>query len=124
MPQTTRTFILDGYTFPQADIPARGPIEAVTPQRWARQSMIGSAQVGDVLTFIGFQNQSWFFVSKCVTATKDKLIAVFEAKIEVVFKTPEESGGFNVLMTTLEIEYLTPQENGKYLCRFELVRRP
>lgn len=123
MPQTTRTFELDTYTFPQADIPARGPIEAVTPQRWTRHPIVGTVQPGDVMTFIGYESQSWDFISKCITATKDKLLAVFNARAEVVFKTPEEAGGFNVLMTTLQIEFLAPQEDSKFLCRFSLIRR-
>lgn len=123
MPQTIRTFSLDAYVFPQADIPARGPIEVVTPQRWARHSVIGTVQPGDIMTFIGFGSQDWDFISKCVEATRNKLQAVFNARAEVVFKTPEESGGFNVLMDSLNIEHLTAQEDSKFLCRFHLIRR-
>ncbi len=73
---TAYVFVLDGYTFPRADVPARGPIEEFDIQRWSEQDVLGTANPGTILTFLGTKSQQWDFVSRGVTATKDKLVGV------------------------------------------------
>jgi len=121
---TAYAFILDGYTFPRADVPARGPIVYHQPQNWSEQDIVGSTTTGaTVLTFLGLKSQQWTYVSRAVTATKDKLLAVYNAHIPVVMKTPQDGTGVNVVMTELEIQYIEPIEDGKFLCTFTLMRR-
>lgn len=121
---TAYVFVLDGYTFPRADIPAHGPIEEFDEQIWSEQDVLGTASPGTILTFLGTKSQSWDFVSRGVTATKDKLVAVHAARLPVTFKTPQNaSTGFSVLMTRLNIPYDEPIEDGKWLCEFTLVAR-
>ena len=117
-------FEIDSYEFPRADTPARGPVIYAAPQRWAEYNPIGTtANDASILTFLGLTSQRWDFVSRADTTTKDKLLAVFNARASVNFKTPQDAVGFNVLMRTLEIQHLEPIEDGKFLCRFTLVRR-
>lgn len=120
---TAYVFELDGYTFPRGDVPARGPIIEITPQRWSKQDVLGATNPGSILTFLGFESASWDLVSHAVTATKDKLLAVYNGRTEVLWKTPQNTTGFNVLMTRLAVQYAEPIENGKFLCEFTLVRR-
>lgn len=120
---TTYDFIIDGYTFPRADVPARGPIVEFSPQRWSEQDVLGTADPGTILTMIGTRSQRWTYTSRAVTATKDKLLAVYNGQIAVVWKTPQNTTGFDVVMTRLVIQYDEPIENGKFLCEFDLVKR-
>jgi len=121
---TAYAFILDGYTFPRADVPARGPIVYHQPQNWSEQDVVGNTgTAATVLTFLGLKSQRWTYVSRAVTATKDKLLAVYNGRIPVVLKTPQDATGVNVVMTDLIIEYAEPIENGKFLCTFILMRR-
>ena len=85
--------------------------------------MLGTADPGTVLTMIGTQSQRWTFVSRAVTATKDKLLAVYNGQNEVTLKTPQNTTGFKVIMTRLVVHYEEPIENGKFLCEFDLVKR-
>lgn len=127
---STYTIVLDGYTFLDGELPFRGPLEEFSPQVWARQNVIGTADPGTVLTFMGTTSQEWDFVSRASTTTKDKLLAVYNAQTKVIFKTPQNpTTGFTVLMTRLRIQHETPIENtaadglGKFLCEFTLVKR-
>lgn len=121
---TPYVFVLDGYTFPRADVPARGPIEEFTPQRWTGQNTLGTSFQGRILTLMGTDSQEWDLVSRASSATKDKLIAVHNAGVSVVWLTPQNpSTGLNVILTELRIDYLEPIESSKYLCNFTLVRR-
>ncbi|RPJ39822.1 MAG: hypothetical protein EHM35_01355 [Planctomycetaceae bacterium] len=121
---TAYAFILDGYTFPRSDVPARGPIVYHQPQNWGKQDIVGATTTGaTVLTFLGLKSQEWTFVSRAATATKDKLLAVYNGRIPVLLKTPQDATGVNVVMTELAIQYSEPIEDGKFLCEFTLVRR-
>lgn len=121
---TSYVFDLDGYTFPRDDVPARGPLEEFSPQVWAEQDVLGTADPGTILTLMGTLSQRWDFVSRAVTATKDKLIAVYNGQLAVTFKTPQNpTTGFNVVMTRLLIQHAEPIEDGKFLCEFTLVKR-
>ncbi len=121
---TAYAVILDGYSFPRSDIPFRGPIAEFTPQQWVKQDVIGTANPGTILTRVGTRSLEWpAFESRASTATKDKLIAVYEAGAVVLFQTPQNPTGFNVVMTDLDISYMDPIEGGRWLCRFTLVRR-
>ncbi|HLF79656.1 MAG TPA: hypothetical protein VJB57_19415 [Dehalococcoidia bacterium] len=120
---TAYVFDLDGYEFPRGDVPARGPFVEFSPQRWSEQDVLGTAAPGTILTMIGTQSQRWTFVSHAVTATKDKLLAVYNGQVAVTLKTPQNTTGFSVIMTRLVIQYAEPIENGKFLCEFELMAR-
>lgn len=119
----TYEFTLDGLVIPTAEKPARGPIAEFDKRRWARQDVIGDANPGTILTLLGTSSPDWEFESRAETATKDKYIAVYEGEVEVVLKTPQNAGGFNVIMEKLTIQHETPIEDGKWLCRFTLVKR-
>ena len=116
------SFILDGYTFPHAELPARGPVVEVSPQRWAEQPLIGISSPGSVLTFLGYESQGWRFHPRVSEATKTKLLAVYAAQQEVLFQTPQNTTGFKVAMTELNFPYEEPVF-GKYECDFKLIAR-
>ena len=121
---TAYAFILDGYTFPRSDVPARGPIVYHQPQNWSRMDIVGATtSTATTLTFLGVKSQEWTFVSRAVTATKDKLLALYNARAAFLMKTPQDATGVNVVMTELSIQYSEPIEDGKFLCEFTLVRR-
>ena len=127
---STYTIVLDTYTFPDGELPFRGPLEEFAPQRWSRQNVLGTADPGTILTLMGTTSQEWDFESRASTTTKDKLLAVYNAQKLVILKTPQNAAtGFNVMMTRLRIQYETPIENtaadglGKFLCFFTLMAR-
>lgn len=117
------TFELDGYVFPRSDVPARGPIVEFDEQRWVSQDVLGSTGQPSILTFIGTSSKKWTFRSRAAPVTKDKLVAVYTGRVAVVFKTPQNTTGFNVVMTRLEIEYAEPIYNSRFMCEFDLVKR-
>ena len=120
---TAYVFELDTYVFPRADVPARGPFVEFSTQHWSKQNALGAVDPGSVLTFLGYESQQWDFISRASTATKDKLLAVYNGKLAVLFKTPQNTTGFNVVMTRLAIQYAEPIDGGKFLCEFTLVKR-
>lgn len=116
-------FELAGYVFPTADEPAHGPMVEITPQRWSEQNPLGVYGPGTILTLLGTTSQRWPLISRADINTLTALVNVFNASVPVLFKTPQNGTGFNVVMTDLFVEYETPIERSKYLCRFTLVRR-
>jgi len=115
---------LDGYAFPAGEEPAYGPLVEIALQRWTKQSALGSVDPGSVLTFIGFESQEWEFrVQRAVTATKDKLIAVYNGQAAVTLITPQNATGFAVMMTALRVEHREPQSESRFDCIFTLVKR-
>lgn len=118
---TAYVFEINGYVFPRGDVPARGPIVEFAPQRWSKQDVLGTGNPGTIKTMIGTTSQEWTYVSHAITATKDALLAVYNGQVKVVFKTPQNTTGFNVIMTRLVIEHSEPIENGKWLCEFDLM---
>ncbi len=121
---TPYVFVLDGHTFERDEVPARGPFEEFAPQRWSEMDVLGTADPGTILTFLGTKSQSWrALVSAADEATKDKLVAVYNARLPVNFQTPQNGTGFNVLMIEFDVEWREPIENGKFRCEFTLVKR-
>ena len=121
---TLYEFIIDGFTIPSEEAPARGPIVDIEPRRWIKQHVLGSAvSIPTIMTLVGRRSQEWDFVSRATTATKDKYLEVHNGDVEVLLKTPQDSTGFNVLMERLFIRYITPIYNGLFHCEFTLVRR-
>lgn len=118
-------FTLDGYDFPADDEPALGPIIYYQPRKYSVMSPIGSSAVdADVYTFLGLGSQKWKLSCRAVTATKDKLLAVYNAGIAVLWKTPQDLVGVNVLMVPpFDIEYRQAIGQQKFLVDFTLVRR-
>lgn len=116
-------FKIDGYEFLPGEAPARGPIVEVSPQRWSEFNVLGAASPGTILTYLGAASQQWPYFCRASAATAAKLLAVYDAKEEVVFITPQNATGFKVIMTRFEVDYEVPIENSKYLCRFTLVSR-
>lgn len=121
---STYTIVLDGYTFPDGELPFHGPLEEFVPQKWSRQNVLGTADPGTVLTLMGTSSQEWEFESRASTATKDKLVAVYASQVGVTLKTPQNpTTGFTVIMTRLRIRHERPIESSKFLCQFTLVKR-
>lgn len=117
-------YILDSYTFNRSEWPARGSIaDDIAPQRWSKQDILGTANPGSVLTFLGTQSPEWPLVSNASEVLKDKLIAVHAAKVAVVFKTPYNVSGFNVIMSRLFVEHRETVRGDIFVCRYTLVKR-
>lgn len=120
------TFTLDGLAFSDAAAFFRGPAIYHQPQKWSEMIPIGHTGIdATILTFIGLESQRW----ECGKGAwfneteKNKLLSVFNGRIAVVFKTPQDSTGINVIMTKLIIEYVDIAPRSSYLCEFTLVRR-
>lgn len=121
---TAHVVDLDGYEFPRRDVPFRGPLVETTPQKWVKQDVLGSADPGSILTLVGTESPEWDFVSRAITATKEKLEAVFAGQTAVTLKTPQNpTTGFSVVMTKLKIRHDEPIEDGRWLCSFTLIKR-
>ncbi len=120
---TAYVFTLDGHTFERDEVPARGPVEEFAPQRWSKQDVLGTADPGTIMTFLGTRSQAWPFSATFDEVSKDKLKAVLAAKVPVVFQTPQNGTGFSVILTDLRIEHRFPAEAGKWLCSFNLTKR-
>ena len=103
--------------------PEKNLLAAFGRKRWIEQEVLGAASPGTILTLVGESSQKWDFVSRATEAIKDKYAAVYEGEAEVLFKTPQDAVGFNVVMTKFFVEYKTPLHNSLYLCKFTLVRR-
>jgi len=118
------TFVLDGYTFPRDEVPMRGPLIEFNKKRFAKQNVIGTSGAPTILTLMGDESPEWQFVSRAKTATKDKILSVYNAAAPVTLKTPQNpTTGFTVVMTELEIQSSEPIEDGRFLCSFKLMRR-
>ena len=119
----TYEFIIDGTTIPTGEKPTRGPIVDFGRKRWIEQEVLGNASPGTILTLIGESSQKWDFESRASEAIKDKYLAVYNGEIPVLLKTPQDSTGFNVVMTKFFAEYKTALHASLFLCKFTLVRR-
>lgn len=123
---STYVFTLDGLAFASDARFFRGPAIYHQPQKWSEFHPIGHTGVDATIeTFLGLESQVWECGkdARFTTAEKDKLLAVYNARAAVVFKTPQDSTGVNVLMTKLKIEYAEPGPSSLFLCEFTLVRR-
>lgn len=119
----TYEFILADNTIPTDEKFARGPIVDIGRKRWIEQEVLGNASPGTILTLIGESSQKWDFESRAKEATMLIYQGIYEGEAEVVLKTPQDSTGFNVVMTKFAVAYKTPLANSLYLCKFTLVRR-
>lgn len=118
-------FTLDGLAFGARARFFRGPAIYHQPQRWSEQHPIGHTGFdATILTFLGLDSQTWECKDVlCSTTEKDKLLSVYNGRTSVVFKTPQDSTGVNVIMTKLKIEDQTPAPDSMYSCTFTFVRR-
>jgi len=123
---STYVFTLDGLAFSSRAKFFRGPAIYHQPQRWSEFVPIGSTAIdATVMTFMGLESQRW----ECgrdglfTTAEKDKLLAVYNGRVAVVWKTPQDSTGINVIMPRLQVEYAEPGPDSLFRCEFTLVRR-
>lgn len=115
--------ILDGYTFPEGEQPYHGPLELLDEQKWTSAPVLGSSSIGTILTFESLRSQKIPMSVRASTATRDKLLDVYTAQKEVLLQTNEDTTGFNVLVTDLEIGHEIPLPNSLYLCEFVLRSR-
>jgi hypothetical protein len=117
-------YIIDGYTFPRSDWPARGSIaDDIIPQNWSRQDVLGKVDPGTILTLLGTKSPEWPLVCNAVEATKNKLRTVYTGRVAVVFKTPYNPTGYNVIMTALAVDTRATPRGDIFVCRFTLVKR-
>lgn len=119
----TYEFVIDGNTIETGEKFARGPIVESNPKRWIKQDVLGEASPPTILTKVGESSQEWDFESRAKEATKVILQGVYDNELPVLLKTPQNSTGFNVVMTKFFVEYKTPLHGSLYLCKFTLVRR-
>ena len=123
---STYVFTLDGLAFASDARFFRGPAIYHQPQKWSEFTPIGHTGTdATILTFTGLESQRWECGkgARFTTAEKDKLLSVYNARTAVVFKTPQDSTGVNVIMTKLQVEYAEPGPSSLFLCEFTLVRR-
>ena len=117
------TITLDGYTFPEGELPWRGPLIELSEQVWSEQPTLGLTSPGTILTFMGTKSQPIPFEFRASSATANKLLAIHNAKKEVTLITPQNTDGFKVLLRKLKIEHGTPEAGSKYLCTGVLASR-
>ena len=120
---TAYAMSLDGHSFERDEVFFRGPIEEVAPQVWSDQPVLGTADPGDVSTFLGTRSQPWPMDVTFDEASKDKLVAIYNARLNVTFTTPQDGTGFLVLLRNLVVDHEVPSENGKFHCTFTLTAR-
>ena len=121
---TTYTITLDGHTFDRDELPFRGPLEEFPDQVWSEQNVLGAADPGTILTFMGTRSQKWPFTSVCDSTAKDKLVALHTARLPVTLKTPQNpTTGFSVLVRVNRIEHKVPAHDGKFLVEFTMTAR-
>ena len=118
-------FTLDGLAFGEQARFFRGPAIYHQPQRWSEMTPIGHTGIdATIMTFIGLESQKWECKDvRCSTAEKDKLLAVYNGRVAVVFKTPQDSTGINVILNPLKVEYAEPGPRSLFMCSFTLTRR-
>ena len=119
-------FTLDGLAFASEAKFWRGPGIYHQPQRWSEQNPIGHTGLdATILTFIGLESQRWECGkgARFTTAEKDKLLTVYNGRVAVVLKTPQDSTGINVIMPKLAVTYDEPGPRSLFLCEFTLVQR-
>ncbi len=119
-------FTLDGLAFSSEAKFFKGPAIYHQPQKWSEFNPIGHTGTdATILTFIGLESQRWECGkgARFTTAEKDKLLSVYNGRVAVVFKTPQDSTGVNVIMTRLEIEFAEPAPRSLFRCNFTLTRR-
>jgi len=118
-------FTLDGLAFGGRARFFRGPAIYHQPQRWSEMNPIGHTGIdATIMTFIGLESQKWECKDVlCSTTEKDKLLAVYNGRIAVVFKTPQDSTGVNVILNPLRIEDQEPGPGSMFRCTFTLTRR-
>lgn len=119
-------FVIDGYTFPDFEEPALGPVTYYQPRKYSVMTPIGSSAVdADIVTFLGLGSQKWTFVCRrASSATITKLLAVYNAGVAVNFKTPQDLTGVNLLLTTpFEIEEASASGYLMTTARFGAIRR-
>ena len=113
---------LDGYQFPFTEVPFRGPLDEQSEQIWSEQPVLGNAL--EILTFIGNKSQQWdMTIPRASQATVDKIKSVYGAKVPVTLVTPQNTAGFQVLMTRYNIPHEEPAPDGTFLVRFTLRSR-
>ncbi len=125
---TAYAMSLDGHSFERDEVFFRGPLEQVAPQNWATQRVLGTADPGDIKTFLGTRSQVWAMDGTFDTTSKDKLKTIFAARLAVTFITPQDGAGFSVLLEDLEIDHVEPSGTGgealgKFHCTFNLTQR-
>ena len=113
---------IGGYEFPAAETPYRGPLVIIAPQRWSSMEVLGAGAM-TVMTYLGEGSPEWALESRASEATKDKLLAIYEAKQEVSWTTTNPLTATDVLITRLEIEHRSPEAHSKYLIRFQIRQR-
>ena len=116
-------FEIDGTTIATGMKPARGPFVSVGRKRWVEQEVLGQASPGTILTLIGESSQKWDLESRANADLEGILRGVYNGETDVLFKTPQDSTGFQVIMTKYRVEYKTPLHDSLFLCKFTLVRR-
>ncbi len=120
---TAYAMSLDGHSFERDEIFFHGPIEEVAPQRWSEHEVVGTADPGTILTFLGTGSQVWPCDGTFDEASKDKLVAIHVAKLPVTFITPQDGTGFLVLLRDLVVDHVLASENSKFHCTFTLTAR-
>lgn len=122
---STYVFTLDGLAFSDLARFFRGPAIYHQPQKWSEFNALGHTGVdATIMTFIGLESQKWDCKDVlCSTTEKDKLLAVYNGRVAVVFKTPQDATGINVILNPLKIQYAEPGPRSLYRCDFTLTRR-
>ena len=125
---TAYAMSLDGHSFDRDEIFFKGPIEEIAPQVWSEQPVLGTADPGDILTFLGTRSQKWPMDGFFDEASKDKLVSIFTTRLPVTFITPQDGVGFLVLLRDLVAEHevaapTDPDGNARWHCSFTLTAR-
>ena len=125
---TAYAMSLDGHSFDRDEVFFRGPIEEIAPQIWVEQDVLGTADPGTILTFLGTRSQPWPMDGFFDLASKDKLVSIFAARLPVTFITPQDGTGFSVLLRDLHVEHevaapTDPDGNARWHCTFTLTAR-
>lgn len=116
-------YTINGYTLPSGDQPSEGDDHLVSPQKWSEFEPIGASAPGTLLTYISTPSLKKRWKILASTATKNSLVATYEARQAFVLVTPEHSSGVTMMMTELTVvRNRNTRGTSRFECWFTMVK--
>lgn len=113
---------LGTFTFADGRSPSEGQIESIQPQRWSRFEVIGAANPGSILTYLGGASRTHQIGMLVTTADRDALKTLFDARGTLSFVHPW--GTATVQATEMSaVKNRATRGTNRWACTMTLVER-
>lgn len=113
---------LGTFTFSAGRSPSDGAIETIQPQRWSRFEVIGAANPGSILTYLGSSSRTHRLVAWVTEGDKNSLKAIYDARGTVSFA--HDWGTATVQMTQFSaVKTRATRGTNRFIAQMELVER-